>query len=114
MERNLTCIVCPMGCSLTVTSEDNKTFTVTGNTCPRGEVYAKNECTNPQRTVTSTVRAKEGVLVAVKTDRAIAKDKVFDCMHKINAVRPNLPIAVGDVIIKDIFGANVVATQNAK
>ncbi len=114
MTRNLTCIVCPMGCSLTVTSEDNKTFIVTGNTCPRGEVYAKNECTNPQRTVTSTVRTKEGVLVAVKTDRTIAKDKMFACMQKINAACPSLPIAVGDVIMKDIFGANIVATQNAK
>ncbi len=114
MQRNLTCIVCPMGCSLTVISEDNKTFTVEGNTCPRGEVYAKNECTNPQRTVTSTVRTKEGALVAVKTDRAIAKDKMLACMQKINLARPSLPICIGDVIIKDVFGANVVATQNAK
>lgn len=114
MTKNLTCIVCPMGCALTVTSADNKTFTVTGNTCPRGEEYAKNECTNPQRTVTSTVRTKEGALVAVKTDRAIAKDKVFACMRAINLATPALPIAIGDVIIKDVFGANVVATQNMR
>ena len=44
----------------------------------------------------------------------IAKDKVFECMERINAARPCLPIAVGDVIMKDIFGANIVATQNAK
>ena len=114
MTRNLTCIVCPMGCSLCVTSEDNKTFTVQGNTCPRGAEYAKNECTNPQRTVTSTVRTKEGMLVAVKTDRPIAKDKVFECMKVINLATPSLPISIGDVIIEDVYGANVVATQNAR
>ena len=114
MTRNLTCIVCPMGCSLCVTSEDNKTFNVTGNTCPRGVEYAKNECTNPQRTVTSTVRTKEGVLVAVKTDRPIAKAQVFECMKVINLAAPSLPISIGDVIIENVYGANVVATQNAE
>ena len=114
MQRSLTCIVCPMGCALTVTSEDGKTFCVTGNTCPRGAAYAENECTNPQRTVTSTVRTKEGAMVSVKTDRPIAKDKVFECMQKINLATPSLPISIGDVIIEDVFGAKVIATQNAK
>ena len=112
MERKLTCIVCPLGCELSVTLEDGKVLDVCGNTCPRGKVYAENECISPMRTVTSTVRCSDGSMVAVKTDRAIPKDKMTECMQKINSTVASLPIAVGDVIIEDVFGSRVVATQN--
>ena len=112
MERKLTCIICPLGCELTVQTEDKKVIDVKGNTCPRGKTYAENECINPQRTVTSTVKCTDGSLVSVKTDRTIPKEKMAECMRLINKTVAKLPIAVGDVIIKDVFGSNVVATQN--
>lgn len=114
MKRELTCIVCPMGCSLVAEIDDGKVISVTGNTCPRGEKYAKTECTNPQRTVTSTMKCNDGSMISVKTDTTIPKDKIFDCMEIINKKTVHLPISVGDVIIKDVFGSNVIATQNRK
>ncbi len=112
MERKLTCIICPLGCALTVQTEDKKVIGVTGNTCPRGKVYAENECTNPQRTVTSTVRCTDGSLVSVKTDRTIPKEKMTECMALINNAVAQLPVVIGDVIIEDVFGSRIVATQN--
>ena len=112
MERKLTCIICPLGCELTVQTEAEKVTSVTGNTCPRGKVYAENECTNPQRTVTSTVKCEDGSLVSVKTDKTIPKEKMAECMMLINKAVAKLPVAVGDVIIEDVFGCNIVATQN--
>ncbi len=112
MERKLTCIVCPVGCSLTAEIESGKVIKVSGNTCPRGIVYAENECINPKRTVTTTVKTVCGELVPVKTDSPIPKDKVFEVMEIINKTRIKLPISVGDVIIKDVFGANIVATKS--
>ena len=53
-------------------------------------------------------------MVSVKTDTTIPKEKVFECMEIINKTSVSLPISVGDVIIKDVFGSNVVATQNRK
>ena len=44
--RELTCIGCPMGCPLTVTMEADEVISVTGNTCKRGDVYARKEVTN--------------------------------------------------------------------
>lgn len=110
MHRDLTCIVCPMGCSLSVELEDGKVVSVTGNTCPRGAEYAKNECTNPMRTVTSTVKCADGTPIPVKTDRTIPKEKISECMRIINGAVAKLPVSVGDVIIADVFGSNVVAT----
>ena len=46
---NLTCIGCPMGCPLTVTMENGEVKDVTGNTCKRGDDYARKEVTNPTR-----------------------------------------------------------------
>ena len=112
MERKLTCIVCPLGCQLTATLNGRDVVKVEGNTCPRGAEYAKNECTNPQRTVTSTVRCENGGLVSVKTDRPIPKEKMTECMTLINKAVVKLPVAIGDVVLENVFGSNIVATQN--
>lgn len=112
MERKLTCIICPMGCSLTVQTEGKRVLSVTGNTCPRGEEYANNECTNPKRTVTSTVLCSDGSLLPVKTDCPIPKEKMAECMALINNAVAKLPVSIGDVIIEDAFGSKVIATQN--
>ena len=79
MERKLTCIICPLGCEITVQVKDKKVISIMGNTCPRGKVYAENECTNPQRTVTSTVKCTDGSLISVKTEKTIPKEKVTEC-----------------------------------
>lgn len=112
MKRELTCIVCPMGCSLSVELESKAVLSVSGNTCPRGKKYAEDECTNPQRTVTSTIKCSDGSMVSVKTDRTIPKDKMQECMKVINGKIADLPISVGEIIIENVFGSNVVATQN--
>ena len=114
MKRELTCIVCPMGCPLTVDFEDGKIISVTGNTCPRGLSYAEIECLSPKRTITTTVKCSDGSVLPVKTDCAIPKDKIFECMKIINNSVAHLPVLVGDVIIENVFGSNVVATQNRK
>lgn len=114
MKRELTCIACPLGCALTVTIEDKKVISVEGNTCPRGKDYAINECTAPVRTVTSTVMCENGDLVSVKTKNPIPKDKIFEAMSIINKTVASLPISVGDIIIEDLFGSPLVATQDKK
>jgi CxxC motif-containing protein len=114
MKRELTCIACPLGCSLTVTLEGKTVISVEGNTCPRGKDYAINECTAPVRTVTSTVMCENGDLVSVKTKKPIPKDKIFEAMSIINKTVASLPISVGDIIIEDLFGSPLVATQDKK
>ncbi len=110
--KELTCIVCPMGCGLKVEVDGDKIVSVSGNTCPRGEKYAVAELTNPQRAITTTIKCDNGQVLPVKTDRTIPKDKMAECMKIINSNVAHLPISVGDVIIKDVFGSNVVATAN--
>lgn len=114
-KRELICIGCPLGCPLTVTinGEDIK---VEGNTCKRGDTYAKKEVTNPTRIVTSSVKIMNGELerVSVKTASDIPKGKIFDIMDEIRNTVVEAPIAIGDIIITDCAGTgvDVVATKN--
>ncbi len=113
MKRELTCIVCPIGCSLVAEIEGGEVVLVTGNTCPRGKVYAETECISPMRTITTTVRCVDGTIIPVKTATPIPKEKMFEAMKIINKTNPHLPIGIGDVIIEDVFGSKVVAVSNA-
>lgn len=114
--KDLICISCPLGCQMTVSLEDNKVISIEGNSCPRGEIYAKKEVTNPERLVTSTVRLIGGnsYLVSVKTEHEVPKNKIFDVMKVINKTSINSPVKVGDIIVKNIAdtGINLVATNN--
>lgn len=116
MKRELTCIVCPIGCALTVSDEEGE-LKVSGNTCPRGAVYGKNEVTNPTRTLTTTVRVgnREKTVVAVKSDRPIPKGMLFDAMKEINAIRAEAPIKIGDVLAENLLGVcNIIATAEVQ
>ena len=116
-KRELICIGCPLGCPLTVTMEGTE-ITVTGNTCKRGEIYAKKEVTNPTRVVTSSVHVKDGVIamVSVKTKDDIPKDKIFACMEEIRRVSVAAPVHIGDVVIENCAGTGVpvIATKNVE
>ena len=116
-KRELICIGCPMGCPVTVQMNGTQVISVSGNTCPRGDAYARKEVTNPTRIVTSTVKV-EGVsvgMVSVKTKEDIPKDKIFDCVRALKDITVKAPIRIGDVILADAAGTgvDVVATKNA-
>ena len=112
MTRELTWIICPRGCNLTVTLEDGRVTDVKGNACPRGVTYATSECTNPQRTVTTTVRCEDGSVIPVKTNKAIPKEKMMECMAAINRTTVPNDVKIGDVVISGVVGtdADVVIT----
>ena len=116
--RTLTCISCPMGCPLTVGMDGDEIISVPGNTCKRGDVYARKEVTAPTRIVTSTVKVTNGSadMVSVKTKTDIPKDKIFDCVKCLKGVSVEAPIHIGDVIIPNAAGTGVdiVATKDVE
>lgn len=113
--KEMTCINCPIGCSLTVNINESEII-VSGNNCPRGEVYAKAEVTNPTRIVTSTIKVEGGKRVSCKTKNPIPKGMIFEVMEKIKQTRLKAPINIGDVLITNVCntGVDVVATKNIK
>lgn len=115
MVERLTCIECPMGCSIEVELSDDVVLSVKGNSCTRGDMYARNEIVCPKRVVTSSVRATDGAMVSVKTDRPIRKSEIFAVMDKINAVSLDRSVLIGDIIVEHIDeDANLIATVDHK
>lgn len=111
---NIICITCPKGCHLCV--DENNDYAVTGNSCPRGVEYGKNELLHPVRTVTSTVRVAGAAIprLPVKTDRPLPKEKMFECMALLDTITAQAPVHVGDVLASHILGTdvNIVATKS--
>ena len=116
--RNLTCIGCPLGCAITVTMDGGNVVSITGNTCKRGDVYARKEVTNPTRIVTSTVRVSGGSIdmVSVKTKEDIPKGKIFECEKALKGIEVPAPVHIGDVILENVAdtGVDIVATKNVE
>ncbi len=112
MKRNITCIVCPRGCTMTAEIH-GETIAVTGNACPRGKKHAIGECTNPVRSLTSIVRVsnREDTMVSVKSSVPVPKGKLFEIMDILHRTAVEAPVKIGDVLIADLFGADIVATK---
>ena len=117
MERKeLICIGCPLGCKLTVEMDGGQVVSVNGNTCKRGDDYARKELTDPRRIVTSTVPVAGGNLpvVSVKTASDIPKGKIRECLCALKGVTLTAPVQIGDVIVENVAdtGVDVIATKS--
>lgn len=117
-KKELICISCPLGCMLTVEMNGKEVVSVSGNTCIRGENYARKEVVNPTRIVTSTVMVKNGIRpsVSVKTKEDIPKEKIFECMKALKGLCVEAPVKIGDVLLENVAETKVaiVATKNVE
>lgn len=113
LQKNMTCIICPKGCAMTVTKDGDK-IEVSGNTCKKGADYAVSELTCPTRTITSVVKItnRKDTMVSVKTSVPVEKKYIFDVMKVIISLEANAPVKIGDVLKADVFGADIIATKD--
>ena len=120
--KELTCIVCPVGCSMAVgidSSASPQTVSVTGNRCPRGAVYAQEEITDPKRVVTATCAVSDGEQsllkrIPVRTSAPCPKEKIPILLKDIYNTKICLPIKAGDMVIENWQGCgiNIIATRS--
>ena len=110
----ITCINCPVGCRMEVIHEGDQVLSVKGNTCKRGDAYARQECVAPLRMVTAVAAVRGRAMpVSLKTRTPIPKRLIADCMRAVEAQEFEAPIAAGDVLIKNVCGTgvDVIATK---
>ncbi len=112
----LTCIVCPRGCSIKAEKNGDGTFDISGNTCRRGYDFAVSELTAPKRTICSTVKTAfpECPVVPVRVASDIPKELIFAVMEEINAVTVKERLGRGDAVIKNVAqtGVDVIITSD--
>lgn len=114
-QQVLTCISCPVGCRMTVTLKDGQVLSVEGNTCKRGEVYARQESVAPLRMVTAVAPViGSATPISLKTEQPIPKQRIAQCMQEVRSLQLHLPIAAGQVLLDDVAGTGVrlIATKS--
>ena len=118
MIKRITCIECQKGCTLSIDIENCRVVKVSGNECPKGEVYAVSEIENPVRILTSAVlcRGLSLKMISVRTDKPIPKSRIFEAMKEIKRIRVNKPLSAGDIIVKRFMGSevNLIVTREAE
>ena len=109
------CTICPSECLLTVEVERDadgavaEVRSVTGNSCPRGDKFARQELTCPMRVLTTTVAVSGGdeALLPVRTSEAIPLELHAQAMALIRGLVVNAPIRMGNVVLKDLLNTNI-------
>ncbi|WP_125152034.1 DUF1667 domain-containing protein [Clostridium rectalis] len=115
MYKEITCIVCPNGCELTIETQEDEIM-VCGNLCSKGKEYAIQEIKNPKRTIASLVKVINGVipLVSVRTTKAIPKKEIFNVLEEIKKIERDAPVKSGNILIRDVLGlkSDIIATKS--
>ena len=111
MTKEIICLTCPTGCHIQVTDGDGD-LRIEGNECPRGEEYAREEFREPKRVVTATCRtlSKRAQRSPVRTTGPVAMEHIDELLGMIYALELSPPMEMGDVVIRDFHGVQVVIT----
>jgi len=114
-KREVVCTACPLGCRLTITGDTESDLVITGNSCPRGLEYGREEFLSPKRVVTATASAEGNphIRIPVKTGRAIPKGVIASALNRIYNLSIPLPVKTGDILLENLenTGVQLVATK---
>ncbi|HOH94926.1 MAG TPA: DUF1667 domain-containing protein [Bacilli bacterium] len=111
--KKVTCLVCPRGCIMTVSSD----LKVSGNFCARGVPYALQEVKEPKRNLTYVVQVEgREAPLPVRTDSMIAKHLIPDVVKLLRTVTIKPPVAFNAIIIANVFdtGVNIISSAEIK
>lgn len=118
MIKTYTCILCPNGCELRAEVSGTQLEHCTGGLCPKGEGYVRQELTDPRRTISSSVLVEGGALplVSVRLTAPIPRDRIFDVMARIRALRVQAPVEMGTVLEANILGldSDLIVTKSVQ
>jgi len=117
-EKEITCIVCPIGCKILVKTDGKQIKNVDGNKCKQGINYVQNEALDPRRMLTTSVLVNGGKwpLVSVKSSQPIPKEKVFQVLKEIKKTTVNAPVKPGQKILNSVANTDIdiLATKTVK
>ncbi len=109
MTKKMICITCPIGCHLEVEQKEGESFSISGNKCPKGIVYATEEMLAPKRTVTATcaTNSKEYPRIPVKSLEPFPKEHIKDLLEALYNLEIKLPVKRGEIILEGIPGVDI-------
>lgn len=116
MKKEMICVNCPMGCHLVVEMEEGQVVSITGNRCPKGEAYGRQECIQPMRYLTTTVRIHGAIhrVLPVISEKEIPLELMKTAMEEVRFAEVKAPVQEGDVVLKNLAGTgvNLIASRS--
>lgn len=117
MLKHITCIVCPMGCSLHVSLTETG-YVIKGYQCKKGLMYANQELTAPKRDLSSIMKVRNRIntYVPIRTSETVDKSLIEQVMQAINRTSVDAPIDYHSTLIQNVLGLgiDVIATKAIK
>ncbi|MEX2684221.1 MAG: DUF1667 domain-containing protein [Candidatus Sigynarchaeota archaeon] len=114
-KKEVTCIICPNSCSITVKQMPDGKLLIEGHGCKRGETYATDEFILPKRTLATTVRIKGAFLplLPVRSSVPVPKDRLNDILDLLARIEVQAPFKCGAVVVQNVLGlgADIIATR---
>ncbi|MGI6006156.1 MAG: DUF1667 domain-containing protein [Ruminococcus sp.] len=118
MNKTFTCILCPNGCEICTSFNDDEILSVTGNKCSKGAAYVEQEIKNPLRNIASSVLVEDGdmPLCSVRLSAPVPKRRIPEVMAEIRKISVTAPVKTGDILLADVLGlgSDVIATRNVE
>lgn len=116
MTRTMICILCPNSCEITAEADGGQLLRCTGNQCPKGEEYVRQELLSPMRNIATSVEVTGGdlPLCSVRLTGPIPRARIFDAVDAIHRCRLTAPVRAGQVILSNLLGlgVDVIATRD--
>ena len=117
-DDELTCIVCPIGCRMTMAPTADGEIEVSGNRCKRGVAYAREEVQDPRRVLTGTcaISGADAARLPVRSSNGVPIDDLAPFLKSMYELRLTAPVKRGTLIASDLGGTgiNLIATMTAE
>ena len=110
MKNTVTCTICPNGCEIEMNYTTREDAVLTGHRCKRGITYAIDECFEPKRTFTSSVRitGSDRRMLPVRTTAPIPKERIMEAAEAVRAMTLTVPVKCGDVLDENFLGTGAM------
>lgn len=110
MKNTVTCTICPNGCEIEVNYTTREDAVLTGHRCKRGITYAIDECFEPKRTFTSSIRitGSDRRMLPVRTTAPIPKERIMEAAEAVRAMTLTVPVQCGEVLVENFLGTGAM------
>lgn len=116
MKRLCKCIMCPVGCEIEITLDnDNNVIEVKGGLCERGREFVRITGGERMQVVTTVVKLSKPIgevrVVPVKTLNPVPVSFMKTVVSYLKNLTVDPPVKAGDVIIEEIDGKHIVVVS---
>jgi CxxC motif-containing protein len=108
-QADITCIICPSGCRLTVSERPDGSLEVAGAACKRGVEYGGQEYREPRRMLITTMRVDGGELpvIPVRSNKELPKERIFEAVEYVSHIAVQAPVKMGTILVPNLLDLDI-------